>query len=93
MIDPYALLLCSLAVYRLARLVALDGITETPREWLVLHSPGKLADLWECPFCVSVWCMFAVLPAWVLGPDWMRWGITGAAVAGLAVLPYELTSD
>lgn len=82
MIEPYALVLVALAGYRLARLVALDGITETPREWLVARSPGKMSDLWDCPFCVGVYTTAGSLAAWVFGGEVGGWLVTIAACIG-----------
>jgi len=83
--DPVALVLYAVAVYRLARLVTADTITERPRQWI-----AERGDRWSlfitCPWCTSVWLaagwalLASLLPAGalVLGAI-LAW----SAVAGL----------
>lgn len=61
-----ALALAELAVFRLSRVVAVDGICDGFRREAGRRSNGSrlwkwIADLIHCPFCLGVW--FAILPA------------------------------
>lgn len=60
----------TLATYRLTRLVVKDGIMKTPRDavlrWALKPAWGrarhpKIAELVECPWCVSMYAAAAVL--------------------------------
>ena len=61
------ILVIVLAVVRLTGLVIEDEIAELPREWILDRVPddGKLAYLFTCPWCVSIYIGAAVAPlAW-----------------------------
>lgn len=75
------------AVWRLARLVAIDFITEPARLWVDRRSTW-LGYLVSCPWCISVW--IAPLVAWpaLWWPDnrviWLvLLSLTASGVAGL----------
>lgn len=56
--NPFlALLLLSLACFRLTRLVTDDGVTQAVRSWIVRKAPravkAKAKEGIECPMCVS----------------------------------------
>lgn len=59
MILAYTVLI-ALAAFRLWRLAALDGITETPRERVYTHTPAWVEDLVQCPHCLGSWLAFGV---------------------------------
>jgi Protein of unknown function (DUF1360) len=63
-----AVILLSLAAFRITRFILEDSLIEEPRDWLKRRVQGKVADqrslaLWrrkvlellECPWCMSVW--------------------------------------
>lgn len=59
---------------RLTRLITVDSITEPAREWINKRAKaenprlwGKLDDLVNCPWCVSVWASFPTALA-LVGP-------------------------
>ena len=60
-----------LAVYRLARLVAVDTITERPRDWLS-RQPGRvsreLSYLISCAWCIAPWFAAALTVVLAAGP-------------------------
>lgn len=90
------LTLCGLAAYRLARVIALDSITEPFRAWLYRHAyPGArsgvrdtrrpwswLYGLLSCCYCCGLWISVLTYAAWTECPSWSHWPITAAAVAG-----------
>lgn len=81
-------LLAALTVYRVARLVTADTITEPARKWVEAKAVAeggrklwiKLDDLVVCPWCVSVWAGAVVAPVTV----W--WGDNRVILAGLLAL-------
>lgn len=88
-----------LAAYRLARLVALDTITDPARAWLYRHAFTPPAyddpptvrnrawawvyDLVSCVFCVSVWVSLGLWFAFVPTVSWRNL-LWAGAVAGTA---------
>jgi hypothetical protein len=52
--------LIGLASYRLWRLVAVDAITERPRDWLLVRSPQWVDKMTMCPWCLGSWVAFGV---------------------------------
>lgn len=80
----------ALAVWRLTRLVTLDGLTAELRElvddWSNTGPPStvkeKIAELVSCPHCVSVWVALGLVYA-VRRTDW--WPAMGDALALAAV--------
>lgn len=83
----------ALAVWRLTRLLTIDGITEPMRDWLTEwtetgpQSPAKekIAELAGCPHCVSVWAALGVVYAARRTPWWpvMADALALAAVSSL----------
>ncbi len=69
------LLIYALAVMRLDGLIRVDGITEGPRDALLgwldnrPHTLGAfVAELIECPWCVSIWVGAVAAPlVWFFG--------------------------
>lgn len=93
MSDGLLLAACVLAVYRGARLVALDSISEHPREWLMRRAgriSTKLSDLFACPYCLSVhlagWLTLALvmLDESVPLPLVWWWAVAGGAAVLVA---------
>ena len=60
-----------LAVYRVARLVAVDTVSERPRDWLS-RQPGRvsreLSYLVSCPWCIAPWFAGALTVVLATGP-------------------------
>ncbi len=48
------------------------------RSWL----RGKVGDLLTCSWCLGFWVSVATLAAWTADVEWLRWAVTGFAVAG-----------
>lgn len=80
--DTIALIVATLATYRLTRLITTDRITKAPRERIIRALPREslLSYLLVCPWCVSVYTGAAVAGAW-----W-AWGDTVAYTAVTAAL-------
>lgn len=91
------LVVLSLAVYRVARFVGWDSITQRFRERFTgwsddqkrnhwPHNRRKLAEMIHCPFCFSAW---VALAAWLAFREWphavmlVAWPLAIAAAAGL----------
>ncbi len=88
--KPLALLLASLACYRLARLVSQDIITDGLRRAVGRKAAGKphnhpwiwLAEWLYCAHCSGVW--FAAGLAWLIGPaSWKEYLLSWLAIAGV----------
>jgi hypothetical protein len=85
------LVLDGLAVYRLARLITVDDITEPLRQratdWLVGSQHHRAAELINCGYCVSVWTAFGVVfVAPRVVPGWQKVRLALAAAGVAAVL-------
>lgn len=52
--------LIGLASYRLWRLIAVDTITEKPRDWVLVRLPQWVDDLVSCSWCAGSWLAFGV---------------------------------
>lgn len=86
-------LLDALAVWRLTRLLAVDGLTSDLRDWVTewaetgppSTSKNKLAELVGCPHCVSVWAALGVVCVARRSPWWpaMADALALAAVSSL----------
>lgn len=91
-IEPYALLLLGLAVYRLTRLFTIDTLplVRRPREWLEKKLPEGhwLSELTVCPFCMSGWIAIVLGVLYEYGETPGRWVITWLAVWGVASLAF-----
>lgn len=44
---------------------------------------GKLGELFGCPFCTGVWVAGFSWWGWNYGPDWLRYAMVIAAIAGV----------
>lgn len=69
---PILFLLITLAVYRLAQLIALDDISKPIRTFAGKRAGNSkiwkfIANLLHCPYCMGIW--FAFAGAWILQPD------------------------
>jgi len=54
--DWFVLLLIVLACARVTHLLADDRLLKTPRDWLIIKSPGNtLPYLFTCTWCVGLW--------------------------------------
>lgn len=87
--DVLLLLLTLAAVWRVARLVTIDFITEPLRRRAETRSPW-LGYLMSCPWCISVWLAPLLVGPAVLWPDnravWVVMAsLTASGVAGLMV--------
>jgi len=83
----------ALATYRITRLVTTDDLFAKPRDELVdaLVRTGhpKLAELVECPYCVSVWAALGVVFVAPRLPWWkpLRFAL---ALAGLVAVLHDV---
>lgn len=83
-----------LAVARLSRLVREDTILDRPRYWFVTNTrcAPKAQTFIRCPWCVSMWCAFAVglLRSFGGRPGvWMSRALAASYVASLAAIHTE----
>ena len=71
MSDGLLFALSTFAVYRMARLIAVDTISERPRDWLS-RQPGRvsreLSYLVSCAWCLGPWFAAALTVVLALGP-------------------------
>lgn len=79
------LVVSALAVYRLARLVVYDTITEQPRKWISERSDWA-DSLVNCVWCVGFWISLTVTFAL-----WFTSAVTLPAV-GWVLLPFALSA-
>jgi len=91
--SPIDFALISLAVWRLARMIAReDGPCDVFRRWrlwvgAVQTAAGfwtaerNWAKLWICPLCLSLWLTPLFLLAYFLAP-WLWWLTLGLAISG-----------
>lgn len=97
------LTLLTLATWRVARLIQLDNIFDTPRDkfftWLC-NNPGWrtwLADLLSCAFCLTVWVGLGANLWWALliedWPGWPEFIVYWWATAGGAMLWWALIDN
>lgn len=93
-------LLAALAVYRLARVVALEegpfGVFVSLREWAGAHDYGEngqpitaLGRLVSCPMCAGVWLAFPAMLAMFKPGVFSTAVITWLAIAGLQTFLYK----
>ena len=100
MSDGFLLVLGVLAVYRGARLIALDVITKRPRDWLTRRADRvstKLSDLFDCPYCISAhlagWLTLALVLIDVDVPlPLVWWWSTAGGASILVALDLKLNS-
>lgn len=63
-----ALVFAAVIVALLAAFVILFLARTGAREWMQVHSPKLLADMFSCDFCLSWWiCLFLAI---ILVPSW-----------------------
>ncbi len=58
LLNPVALVILALAVFRVTRLITTDAILEVPREWLFRKFPpgySRFGYLFTCNWCMSIW--------------------------------------
>lgn len=58
LLNPIALVILALAVFRVTRLITTDTILETPRNWLFDRFPpdrSRFGYLFTCNWCMSIW--------------------------------------
>lgn len=88
--TPLGLVLASLAVYRVAVMVAHeDGpwlVFARLRGHAMMHWPEWVADGLACPRCVSVWAALVIVPAVVYGGPVVVGAVAVLAVSGLACI-------
>jgi hypothetical protein len=95
-LHPYAigvllisLLLAVLAVARITRVIVEDRIAVGVRQWVVRRwgEDGKMAYLFHCPWCMSLWVSLLVMPPAAIFPNqWVMAALAipaGSMVAGL----------
>lgn len=91
------LVVLSLAVYRVARFVGWDSITQRFRERFTgwsddqkrngwPHNRRKIAEMIHCPFCFSLHVSVLAYVAWVIYPEQTMWVATPLAIAAVAGL-------
>jgi hypothetical protein len=84
-----SLILGLLAVARVTRLIVEDRVLVGLRQWVVRRwgEDGKMAYLFHCPWCMSIWVSLAVMPVAILFPNiWMVAALSvpaGSMAAGL----------
>jgi hypothetical protein len=83
-----ALLILTLATYRVTRLVVKDAITEPLRRRTTerLNPDSKLRELLECPWCVGFWLSCAAVGLFALAPvtvTWLALPLAISAVVGV----------
>jgi hypothetical protein len=71
------------ATLRLTRLLTSDTLLETPRSWAERRVPAKLAYLFRCDWCMSVWVAFPVFLLGWYASDTAVWIVSGALTASL----------
>jgi len=79
------LIVDALAVYRLARLIARDGLTKRVRRRMIDRYEGPLVELVSCPWCLSVYfAAGAVVLTYFVPYAWsfIASGLAMSAVAG-----------
>lgn len=84
---------CALAVFRVAHMVALEegpfALFERLRTWAFLrHRTTWIARGLNCPLCISLWVglLIAPLMLWQTAPWWLWWPVLGLALSGVTVL-------
>jgi hypothetical protein len=82
----------SLAVARLARIVARDDITASVRQNLHRRYEGALVDLLTCTWCLAVWfsAVAVVLTVAATTRGWWMIIASGLAIAELAGITNEV---
>ena len=88
-----AVLILAFVVYRIARVMTVDAISDPWRAWLYSQvqntGPDKRSfarwalKLLTCPYCLGVWLAFIVVLFWslVVADDWLGWEYPLAALA------------
>lgn len=85
-VDIFSFLLVALAVYRVARMLALeDGPVEIFAKWRYwLGQKSWVGRGFHCPLCISFWLGF--MSAWLLNPAGPVWYVVVAlALSGVTV--------
>ena len=81
-----SIVLALLAVWRLARLLAVDEITRPVRDRIIGRNPsGSLAYLVSCPWCISVWVGWPLLLGPIFWPENRALLLVNAALAASLV--------
>jgi hypothetical protein len=89
-IGALEFLLCTLAVWRLAHLLACeDGPFDTVARLRRLAGDSVFGALLDCFYCLSLW--MAMPFAYMLSPDWKSGVVTWLALSGAASLLFKLT--
>lgn len=95
-VSTIYVILAVLACWRIGRLIAVDYITDPLRRWVSGTSPDcepgdgndlrpKIAYLFTCPWCISIWTSPVVLVFPIMWPynDFVFLGITALAASGV----------
>lgn len=94
--DATALIVASLAVYRISRMIAIETGPFSIFQWFrshfrynVLGDPlGWVSEGFNCPLCISFW--LSLIPAIFIFENWL---IYWFAIAGLSTLLYKLERE
>lgn len=86
-------LLNVLTVYRLARIVTVDTISQPWRRWLTRrYAAGWMLDLLMCPYCLAVWFSAAAgVLTWQVPTVWFWVALTGGIAGGADLLLNKTT--
>lgn len=89
----YALVLLSLAAYRIWRLLAHDQILDRLRH-RVVRADTEREEFLQCPYCAGFWVALAWWLAWVAWPDWtLVVAVPFAISAMVALIAVNLNPD
>lgn len=58
LLNPIALVILALGVYRITRILTVDVIFDTPRNWIFDRFPpqrSRFGYLFTCHWCMSIW--------------------------------------
>lgn len=89
-VDGQAFVLCTLAVWRVAHLLAReDGPFDVVFKLRRRVGESFLGRLLDCFFCLSLW--IAVPFAFLLGTAWITRTVTWLALSGAASIVFTLT--
>ena len=91
------LILLSLAAYRLTRLVVSDTVWAGRRtkmlRWFAARNWGKAVELFNCPFCMSVWIAGGLVLVTDLTVGVQNPGLMWPAVAGGALVAWRYIEE
>lgn len=81
-----SLLIAVLAVARVTRLLVEDRIAVGLRQWVVRRwgEDGKMAYLFHCPWCMSIWVGLVTMPPAAIFPN--RWVVAVLAVPAASMV-------